>query len=210
LDSVKNLVYENFTLAEVLAFLKLHSYEKNETICLIGSKRISYDIWPELIDIPLPIYKRIFPDSEAYLKIERQKVRNELSINQSVGRVVIERGEKITIEKKYQKLYWVHELDDYIQLILLDEGKYYPKGYLVHLSKEKLEFIDELLIFDSFVDAGDIEIVLGCLYDDSLKIWDIHNSTTKSDGELADTVQINYSIHPDGRISKLSESLLGN
>lgn len=212
IDSIGNLKFENYEYPEILNFLRENSFKRNELLCLIDSKKISYRLWEDLIDIPLPIYQKIFPSDEEYLKVERENIRKGSRVSRGDRLVKMEYGEKIVVTKKYSKIYCINEFENYVQLILLSEGKYFPKAFLVNLSKVELKYIDDILIFDSFVDAGEIEIKLGCFDVESskLKIWDIHNSKTKSNWELVDTIQINYEISSKGKISKISEHLIVN
>lgn len=211
LDSIENLEYINYDNSKTIDFLRINSYKQNTSVCfLTDSLRLTYELWKELNEIPLPIYQKIFPNSDEFLVIKKKYISRGSQVIKGDDLVKIPYGKKLTIKKKYSKIYSFNETKNYIQLILLSEGKYFPKAHLVNLSKSQLKFLDDIIIFDSFVDAGNIDIAIGCLdYEtNDFIIWDIHNSTTKSNGELADTIQINYNINSNGEFNKKSEKLL--
>lgn len=166
----------------LIAFLKKRSENQNKPYCFQQKNEFQVTSFSHIPPIPIPVYERVFARNKS-LKTEKNA--------------------------NSKRLYGINELEQHIQLILAKDGKYFPYLQLFTLSKPDLNIMDSITIFHSFADAGEIDITLGCLSEDfkQLKIWDIHNSTTKSNWELADTLELHYRITDTGEIKKLSEKL---
>ncbi len=159
----------------LIAFLKKRSENQNTSFCFHQKHEFHATSFSHIPPLPTPAYDRISPRNE--------DLKNANS----------------------QKLYGINDLEQHIQLILAGNGKYLPYLQLFTLSKPDLKLIDTITVFHSFVDAGEIDIILGCLSEDfkHLNVWNIHNSTTKSNWELADTLELNYQIMKKGKIKKI-------
>jgi hypothetical protein len=214
IDSLINSKYKKLSNKEIIDLLIQLGNESSLTSCF---SNVSFNYWNDnvrtkLNEIPLPIYQEIFPDNSNYIDIHTKIIHKGYSRKILNNQTICEFGKKILVQRKYNHLYDVYEVNNHLQLLFLLDGKYAPIIYLVTISKETLKLVSEIKIYNSFVDAGDIDINLGCFNNkrDSLTILDIHNSTTKGDWELADTLETIYSITKNGEINELSKQLISN
>lgn len=194
-DSIDIALYSNAPNEEILQFLRTHSKFRGTNFCTIAQNHIvlNYAQIENLVTLPKPIYDRILP---------------KIKPNEGDKKEVTEWREcKI---KEATWLYGLNEKEKYIQLLIATSGKYSPIVTLFTLSKPNLKLIEEMIIHSSFADVGEVDITLSCLKENSeeFTLWEIHNSTTKSNWELVDTLEVKYEVLENGRIKKLSEKLL--